>query len=155
MVTRRGDKMSNYINSVAVTAKIKAAEANAVVQDIKILAMTFPDHYGWKSEVLSAKTIWDLAKAMDIKLVDEGDGLLTPQLENTYKISLFEEIMPVMAKHMTNGYIWCKDYYSEYVVYVKEGEYCVIGIDDFIKIAAEAYILSHADKAEKSGNEKC
>lgn len=61
--------------------------------------------YGWRSDVLNAQTLEDVAREFNIQLTEEGDGYYRPVIDSVYVSIFFDELIHIVTPYMTDGEI--------------------------------------------------
>ena len=116
--------MSHYANELQkVTAFIHEENFDKVLNDIKNTVATKRWlGFGWRENVLNARTLEDFTNEFAIKLVDEGNGYFRPVIKNVYVSTFFEDLIYIIAPYMTNGEIVVDDEYNNVTITFDDGK---------------------------------
>ena len=110
--------MSTYINELTeATTTINKSDFNEVLAKIKYAASADKwTQYGWRNDVLQAKTLIDVMNIFNIELSGDENGNYRPIINNVYLSSFFDDLVHIIAPYMTDGKIIVDDGYFTTIV---------------------------------------
>ena len=99
--------MGSYMTSISTTTRFHAADADKIKIRIQAVASGYPSNYGWRETVLNAATLQEIAEEFGVMLhpTDYPERCIIPILKETYRSSLFRDILPHISEFFDNGHI--------------------------------------------------